>query len=191
MHKNNKLFERITPENSALVLIDHQVGILSTIKTIEPDILKSNVLALVKLAKTYNIPVVLTTNRSTGPNGVLIEEFLEMLPHVQVIDRIEINAWDDKNFVELVEKTDRNKLLMAGIITDVCLAFPALAAVEAGYDVYGILDASGTWNHLIEQAAMMRMAQAGVKLTNWVAIAAELQRNFTLPVENRFRLRGW
>jgi nicotinamidase-related amidase len=92
-----------------------------------------------------------------------------------------INAWYNENFVNAVKKTGRQKLLMAGIVTDVCLAFPAISATAEGYDVYGILDASGTWGQLIEQASIMRMEQAGVKLKTWISIAAELQRQQVKP----------
>jgi len=104
-----------------------------------------------------------------------------MFPDVEIIDRSLINAWDDKNFLNAVVKTGRKKLLMAGISTDVCLTFPAISAIAEGYDVYGILDASGTWSPLMEQSAMMRMAQAGVKLISWFAVSAELQRDWALP----------
>jgi nicotinamidase-related amidase len=123
----------------------------------------------------------LTTSGGDGQNGPFMGELRAMFPKNEVVDRTLINAWDDPSFVNAVKKTGRKKLLMAGITTDVYLTFPALQAVAEGFDVYAILDASGTWNSLIEQAAMMRMAQAGVKLTTWVAVSAELQRDWATP----------
>ncbi len=173
--------DRLTPENAALLLIDHQTGLLSNVQTLDPVVLKTNTLALAELARVYDLPVVLTSSDATGPNGPLMPELVQGFPNVNVINRTLINAWDDNAFVSAVEETGCNMLIMAGIVTDVCLAFPAIDAVRAGYGVYAVMDASGTWNRLIEEAAMHRMVQAGVVTTNWVAVAAELQRDWALP----------
>ena len=173
--------DRLSPDNAVLLLVDHQTGLLSNVQTIDPVVLKNNTVALAELAKVYDLPVILTTSDATGPNGPLMPELVQSYPDVEVINRTLINAWDDEAFVAAVKNTGRTKLIMAGIVTDVCLAFPAIAAVKAGYTVYGVMDASGTWNKLIEEAAMHRMAQAGVVTTNWVAVAAELQRDWALP----------
>lgn len=173
--------ERLSVDNAALLLIDHQTGLLSNVQTLDPALLKMNTLALAEIAKVYDLPVILTTSDANGPNGPLMPELVDAFPDIEVINRTLINAWDDKNFMAAVKRTGRKKLIMAGIVTDVCLAFPAIEAVQDGYDVYGVVDASGTWNKLIEDAAIHRMAQAGVVLTNWVAVAAELQRDWALP----------
>lgn len=173
--------DRLSPDNAAILFIDHQTGLLSNVQTMEPTLLKNNTLALAALAKVYDLPVILTTSDRAGPNGPLLPELAEGNPEVEVINRTLINAWDDDVFVEAVKRTGRTKLIMAGIVTDVCLAFPAIAAVKAGFDVYAVVDASGSWSKLLEDAAMHRMSQAGVITTNWAAIAAELQRDWALP----------
>lgn len=181
MQDNTRFYETLTPENSALILIDHQVGLLSTVKTLPTNILKNNIIALAETAKLFNIPVILTSSKSSGPNGEFLKEITEMFPDVQVIDRTIINAWEDQNFLRKVKATGRSKLIMAGIVTDVCLTLPAISAVRDGYDVYATIDASGTWCPLVEQSAISRLAQAGVKTTNWFAISSELQKDWNLP----------
>ena len=176
--ENARYFEHITPDNAALLLIDHQVGLMLGVQTQDANTLKSNTVALAKAAKLFDLPVVLTTSGAQGPNGPLMQELLDLFPGQSVIDRTLVNSWDDPAFVEAVEKTGRRKLIMAAITTDVCLAFPAISACGAGYDVYAVLDASGTWNTLVENAAIARMSQAGVIPTSWVAIGAELQSDW-------------
>jgi nicotinamidase-related amidase len=177
----------LTPNNAAMLLIDHQVGLLTCVRTMDPVNLKNNIIALAKLAKIFKLPVVLTTSGvSATPNGPLLPELVQMFPENEIIDRTLVNSWHDPVFVKAVEKTGRKKLIMAGISTDVCLAFPAISAVKAGYDVYGVIDASATWDPVTEHAAMMRMNNAGVKVVNWVAAAAELQRDWALPTAAEF-----
>jgi len=172
---------RLTPENAAILFIDNQSGLLSNVQTVEPTLLKNNTLALAALAKVYDLPVILTTSDSGGPNGPLLPELVEAFPDNEVINRTKICAWDDERFVSAVEATGRKNLIMCGIVTDVCVAFPAIAACQAGYQSYAVVDASGTWTSLIENAALHRMSQAGVICTNWAAVAAELQKDWALP----------
>jgi nicotinamidase-related amidase len=177
----------LTPGNAAILLIDHQVGLLNCVRTMDPVNLKNNIIALAKLGKIFNLPVVLTTSGvNATPNGPLLAELVQMFPDNEVIDRTHVNSWHDPVFVKAVEKTGRKKLIMAGISTDVCLAFPAISAVKAGYDVYAVIDASATWDPVTEHAAMLRMSAAGVKVVNWVAAAAELQRDWALPTAGEF-----
>lgn len=179
---NPVLFDRLTPDNAALLLIDMQTGLLLAVTTTPAVQLKNNILALAQLGKDYNLPTLLTTSTVTGPNGPYMPEVAAMFPGQEVQNRTLVNAWDDPKFVAAVEKTGRKKLIMAAITTDVCLLFPALAAVQAGYDVYAVVDASGCFDTLAETASMMRMAQAGVKLTGWSSVSAELLRDWSLPV---------
>lgn len=179
---NSTFYERLSPENAALLLIDHQTGLMLGVETSEFTILKNNTLALAALGKVFNLPTILTTSFSEGPNGHLMPEIVEMYPDCKIINRSMVSAWDELKYVAAVEKTGRKKLIMAAITTDVCLLFPALAAVEAGYDVYAVIDASGTWGAQAELASMMRLMQAGVKTTNWVSVAAELLRDWSKPV---------
>lgn len=165
-----------------MLLIDHQVGTMAFgITDLDPVNLKNNTLWLAEAARIFKLPVVLTTSNPDGANGPLFPELTAALPDAQVIDRVIINAWGDPRFVEAVEATGRKQLIMAGVTADVCLTFPAIAAAGAGYDVYAVMDASGTINAHALQAAMFRMSQAGVKIANCNMVIAELQRDWSLP----------
>lgn len=185
MTQDSKFYEKLTPENAAMLLIDHQSGLLPLVGNISPAELKNNVLALAKIAKIYKLPTILTTSYEKGPNGPLAPEIQKMFPDVKVIPRPgQINAWDSQEFVAAVKATGRKKLIMAGILTDVCVAFPAISATAAGYDVYAVTDASGTVSELAHNTSIQRMIQAGVIPMTWVAVMSELQgdwRRSTAP----------
>ena len=131
---NPVLFERLTADNAALLLIDMQTGLLLGVTTSAAITLKNNILGLAQVGKTFGLPTLLTTSAATGPNGPYLPEVVAMFPGQPVQNRTLVNAWDDPAFVAAVEKTGRKKLIIAGITTDVCVLFPALAAVAAGYD---------------------------------------------------------
>ena len=172
---SNNLFEKLTPTNAAMLLIDHQVGTMNFgIADLDALHLKNRTLWLAEAAKVFNLPVLLTTSNPNGANGPLFPELLDALPNVPVIDRVRINAWDDPNFVKAVQQTGRKKLIMAGVTADVCLTFPAIGAIEDGYDVYAVMDASGTVNQQALYASMFRMSQVGVKIANTNMVIAEL-----------------
>ena len=136
-------------------------------------------LALADCGKTFKLPTILTTSAETGPNGVILPELKAMYPDAPFIPRPgQINAWDNEDFVKAVKKTGRKQLIIAGIVTDVCVAFPTLAALKEGYQVFVVADASGTFNKQVADAALMRMAHAGAVITNWFAVACELQRDW-------------
>jgi nicotinamidase-related amidase len=169
----------LSADTAALLLIDHQVGLFSLVGDYGPDEFKNSVLALAGCGKTFKLPTILTTSAETGPNGVMIPELKEMYPDAPFIPRPgQINAWDNEDFVKAVKNTGRKQLIMAGIVTDVCVAFPALAALKEGYQVFVVADASGTFNKQVADAALIRMAQAGAVITNWFAVACELQRDW-------------
>ncbi len=173
---------RLTPENAALLLIDHQTGISNGITDLTQPEFKNNLIALAKIGKMFGLPSVITTSAANGPNGPLISDIVEILPEAPVIHRPgEINAWEHEGFVETVKSSGRKKLIMAGVSTDVCLAFAAISAVQDGFDVYAVLDASGTWSPLVAQTATLRMVQAGVIPMTWVAVSAELQNDWRNP----------
>ncbi|MFD1875488.1 isochorismatase family protein [Hymenobacter bucti] len=182
---NPVFFERLTPENAALLLIDMQTGLMLGVTTISPVELKNNVLALAHLSLTYQLPTLLTTSAVQGPNGPYLPEVAELFPGQEIQNRMLVNAWDDPKFVAAVEKTGRKKLIMAAITTDVCLLFPALAAVQAGYDVYAVVDASGCFSTAAESSAITRMAQAGVKITGWGTVTAELLHDWSQPISQK------
>ena len=173
---------RLSPDASALLLLDHQTGIMAGVADIEPTLFRNNVLALAKVGNLYGLPVILSASFADGPNGPLLADLTTMYPDVKPIYRPgEINAWDNPDVRHAVEATGRRQLIIAAVTTDVCLQFPAMSAAAAGYDVWAVLDCSGTWNTLVQQAAMHRMTAEGVRMATWVAVAAELQRDWRLP----------
>ncbi len=168
-------YQRLTSDNAAALFIDHQTGLANGVQTQSPPEFINNVRALVRIAQIYKLPSIITTSAADGPNGPIMPAVAEGLPEATIVHRPgEINAWDNKDFVAAVKKTGRKQLLIAGISTEVCLAFVSLSAREAGHDVYAVLDASGTWNKLVEGAAIARMVQAGIVPMTWVGVGAEL-----------------
>jgi len=172
---------RISASNAALILLDHQTGLFQLVRDSAVAEFKKNTLALAATAKLYGVPTILTTSLERGPNGPLLPEIREMFPDAPFIPRPgEINAWDNTDFVNAVKATGRKKLLIAGIVTDVCVLFPTLSALAEGYEVYVVVDASGTFNDAVRDAALTRASQAGAVLINWFAVACELQKDWRL-----------
>lgn len=170
---------RLIKENAAVLLIDHQVGLLSLVKDFTPAEFRNNVMAVADTAKHFKLPAVLTTSFEQGPNGVLLPELREMFPDAPFIPRPgQINAWDNPDFVQAVRNTGKKQLVMAGIVTEVCVAFPALSALREGFEVFIVVDASGTFNKTTRDAALMRMQQAGAQMITWFAMASELQADW-------------
>ncbi len=181
MTMKNK-YQKLDPQNAAMLLIDHQVGTMAFgISDLDATNLKNNTLWLAEAAKVFNLPVVLTTSNPNGANGPLFKELKDLLPGAPIIDRVIIDAWQDEDFVSAVKATGRTQLVMAGVTADVCLTFPAVGAASENYDVYAVMDASGAVNQHAMLAAMFRMDQAGVKIANTNMVIAELQRDWTLP----------
>jgi len=174
-----KFYERLTADNSVLAMIDHQTGLMVGVRDFNQAEIQDNIQGLCELATTMDIPSIITASMPEGPNGPVMPEIFEALPHANYVPRAgEVNAFDSKEFVDAIESTGRKKIIMAGIVTDVCLMFPALSAVEAGYDVYAIVDASGTWNKTVQEASIQRMNQAGVKIATWASVLAEIMRDW-------------
>ena len=156
--------ERWTADNCAFAFIDHQTGLMNVVDNARPVEFKNMVIALAKTAKIHNVPSVITTSAEDGPNGPFLPEVLKLLPKAPVISRPgQINAWDNSDFVEAIRKTGRRKIVMSGITTDVCVTFAALSALDAGYEVYVVVDASGSMNTDTQNASLMRMADAGAR----------------------------
>ncbi|MFO7957779.1 MAG: isochorismate family cysteine hydrolase YcaC [Candidatus Brocadiia bacterium] len=177
-------YNRLSREDAALLLVDHQSGLISLVQDFSPGEFKNNVLALADAGAYFELPTVLTTSFEDGPNGPLVPELKETFPDAPCIARPgQINAWDNEDFVRAVEETGRNQLIIAGVVTEVCVAFPALSAVEEGYEVFVITDASGTFNEVTRHSAWLRMQAAGVELMNWFAMACELHRDWRNDVE--------
>src|SRR5512147_108961 len=172
-------YNRLDRENCAVLLVDHQTGLANLVHDFSPDDFKNNVLALADSAKYFKLPTVLTTSFEDGPNGPLVPELKALFPNAPYIARPgNINAWDNEDFVSAVKATGRRQLIIAGVVTEVCVAFPALSAVEAGYEVFVVTDASGTFNETTRHAAWARMAAAGVQLMSWFGMACELHRDW-------------
>lgn len=169
----------LSADQAVLLLVDHQVGLFSLVQDYAPDEFRNNVLALAGCGKTFKLPTILTTSAETGPNGVIMPELKDMYSDAPYIARPgQINAWDNEDFVKAVKKTGRKQLIIAGIVTDVCVAFPTLSALKEGYQMFVVADASGTFSKQVADAALMRMAHAGAVITNWFAVACELQRDW-------------
>ena len=177
-------YTRLDKNNAAVLLVDHQAGLLSLVRDIEPDRFKNNVLALADLAKYFDLQTILTTSFEDGPNGPIVPELKERFPDAPFIARPgQINAWDNEEFVAAVKATGKKQLIIAGVVTEVCVVFPVLSAIEEGYEVFVVTDASGTFNEITRHSAWSRMEQAGAQLMTWFAVACELHRDWRNDVE--------
>ena len=177
-------YKRLDKDQAVVLLVDHQAGLLSLVRDIDPDRFKNNVLALGDLAKYFNLPTILTTSFEEGPNGPLVPELKAQFPDAPFIPRPgQINAWDNDDFVKAVKATGRKQLIIAGVVTEVCVAFPALSALSEGFEVFVVTDASGTFNELTRQSAWSRMEAEGAQLMTWFGVACELHRDWRNDVE--------
>jgi nicotinamidase-related amidase len=180
----SKPYVKLDKTQAAVLLVDHQVGLLSLVRDFQPDQFKNNVLALADLAEYFKLPTILTTSFEDGPNGPLVQELKDKFPEAPYIARPgNINAWDNEDFVKAVKATGKKQLIVAGVVTEVCVAFPALSALEEGYDVFVVTDASGTFNEVTRHAAWSRMEQAGAQLMSWFGVACELHRDWRNDIE--------
>lgn len=180
----SKPYKRLNKDDAAVLLVDHQTGLLSLVRDIDPDKFKNNVLALADLATYFGLPTILTTSFESGPNGPLVPELKEQFPDAPYIARPgQINAWDNEEFVAAVKATGKKQLIIAGVVTEVCVAFPTLSALAEGYDVFVVTDASGTFNEITRHSAWDRMSQAGAQLMTWFGVAAELHRDWRNDVD--------
>jgi nicotinamidase-related amidase len=170
---------RLSADQAVVLLVDHQAGLLSLVQDYSPEEFRNNVLALADTAKLFKLPTILTTSAEDGPNGPIMPELKEKFPDAPYIPRPgQINAWDNDDFVKAVKKSGRRQLLIAGVVTDVCVVFPTLSALKEGYEVFVVTDASGTFNVAVRDAALRRMTNAGAVPMNWFAVACELQRDW-------------
>jgi nicotinamidase-related amidase len=177
----------LTPENSALVLIDFQPSLIDGTRSIDHRVLLNNVAALAKAATMFDLPIVLSTiGVRAGYQGDTVEELRKLLPDVATIDRKAVNAWEEEAFRSAVEATGRKKLIIAALWTEVCLVFPALDLLMDGYEVYAVSDASGGTSVDAHERAMQRMVQAGAAPVTWEAVMAELARLYKGDFVGRF-----
>jgi nicotinamidase-related amidase len=177
-------YRRLDKDDAAVLMIDHQAGLISLVQDYMPNEFKNNVLALADIAKFFKLPTILTTSFEEGPNGPIVPELKAAFPDAPYIPRPgQINAWDNEDFVAAVKQTGRRQLIMAGVVTDVCVAFPCLSALQEGYQVFVVTDASGTFDLGVRTAALMRMQSAGAEIMNWFAVACELHRDWRNDIE--------
>src|SRR5256712_977500 len=172
----------IDPDDAVMLLIDHQSGLFQLVNDIDLPVLRSNVTALAKVARLANIPTFTTASVPDGPNGPLIPEIHQSNPDAVYIPRTgQINAWDNPAWVKAIEKTGRQTLLIAGTLTSVCMAFPTLSALAAGYKVFTIIDASGNWSKMATDLTLARVAQAGAMPIDTYAVLAEAMSTWNRP----------
>jgi nicotinamidase-related amidase len=170
----------LTPQNSALIIIDYQPVQVTSIASMDRRTLVANIVAVARIARLYGLPIVLSTvNVKTGRNQPTIHQLQSVLPDVEPLDRTAINAWEDVQFVEAVKATRRKKLIMTALWTEACLAFPTLDAIAEGYEVYPVVDAVGGTTVEAHRAALERVAQAGARPISWVQLICELQRDWS------------
>ena len=170
------------PDDSVLLLLDHQTGLFQTVKDIGVMELRANTTALAKLGALLKIPVILTASVPDGPNGPLMPELAEAAPYAVYVPRHgEVNAWDSEEYVSAVRATGRKTLIMAGVWTSVCVMFPALDATAAGFKVYAVIDASGDPSEMASRTTLARFVQAGVTPTTTNAVICEMHRTWNRP----------
>ncbi|MFV0385910.1 hydrolase [Paracoccus sp. (in: a-proteobacteria)] len=169
----------IDPDDAVLLLIDHQSGLFQTVNDMPMTTLRRHAGALASIATLANIPVITTASVPQGPNGPLIPEIHRNAPHATYVARRgEINAWDNPDFVRAVRATGRKTLIIAGTITSVCMAFPAISAIAEGYRVFVVIDASGTYSKMAEEITLARVVQAGAVPMDMAAVASEIQKTW-------------
>ena len=173
----NGLNSLLRPEDSVLVLIDHQPYQLTNVNSHDPQAVVNNVTALSKLAKAFDVPTILTSVIADR-GGKLFKQITDVFPGQEVIDRTWVNTWEDEKVVDLVKATGRKQLIIAGLWTEVCVAMPAIQAAGEGWDVTVITDASGGSSTESHQVAIQRMIAAGVNMMTWMALAGEWQRDW-------------
>ncbi len=181
---NNFTYRRLDKNDAAVLLVDHQSGLCNLVGDFSPEEFRNNVMALADAAKYFKLPTILTTSFENGPSGPLMPEIKALFPDAPYIARPgNINAWDNEDFVKAVKATGKKQLILAGVVTEVCVAFPALSALEEGYEVFVVTDASGTFNKTTRDAAWARMQAGGAQLMSWFGLACELHRDWRNDVE--------
>ena len=177
MKFRNGLASLLRPEDSVLVLIDHQPYQLANLNSHDPHMAVNNATALAKSAKVFGVPTILTSVVADR-GGVIFPQITEVFPGQEVIDRTFINTWEDPKVVDAVKATGREQLIIAGLWTEICVAMPVIQALGEGWDVTVITDASGAVSVEAHEVAIQRMIAAGANMMTWLALAAEWQRDW-------------
>lgn len=173
----NGLDSLLRPEDSVLVLIDHQPYQMANLNSHEPTMVINNTVGLAKAAKAFNVPTILTSVIA-AQGGNIFSQITDVFPGQEIIDRTFINTWEDPKVVDVVKATGRKQLIIAGLWTEICVAMPAIQAAGEGWDVTVVTDASGAVSVEAHEVAIQRMIAAGVNMMTWVAVAAEWQRDW-------------
>jgi nicotinamidase-related amidase len=168
----------LTPRNAALVVIDYQPDQMQVMTSMDRQVLADNMVSVARLARTYDLPVVLSTVNAASGQGNTLPEIKAALPDTPEIDRTTMNAWEDIEFRQAVEATGRRKLIMTALWTEICLTFPTLDALRDGFEIYPVVDAVGGTSPEAHRAGLERIVQAGARPISWVGLAGELQRDW-------------
>jgi nicotinamidase-related amidase len=169
----------LTPQNSALLVVDYQPGQFAAVSSMDRDLLLENIVSTAKIAKLFGVPIVHSTiNVASGLAEPTVPELAELLVDNPPIDRTSINAWEDADFLSAVRATGRRKLILCALWTEMCMAFPALDALREGYEVYPVVDAIGGTSEQAHRAALERVVQAGAQPVTWIPLGGELQRDW-------------
>jgi nicotinamidase-related amidase len=177
MPPRNGLASLLRPEDSVVVLIDHQPFQLTNLNSHDPQMVVNNATALAKAARAFGVPTILTSVIAER-GGLIFPQITDVFPDQQVIDRTFINTWEDKTVVDAVKATGRKQLIIAGLWTEVCVAMPVIQALGEGWDVTVVTDASGAVSVEAHEVAIQRMIGAGANMMTWLAVAAEWQRDW-------------
>lgn len=169
----------LTPDNCALVLIDQQAGLAFGVQSMDKQALLNNSLALVRTAKAFKVPMVVSTSATKVYSGPVLPALREELGDHPVLDRRNMNVWEDAAVLAAIEATGRRKILFSGMLTEACISFAVLSALEAGFESYVVADACGGLTATGHDMALRRMQDSGAKMTSWLQVVLELQRDWT------------
>lgn len=169
----------LTPDNCTTIFIDHQPQMTFAVTSIDRQMLLNNTIGLAKAAKIFGVPVILTTIETKSFNGYMWPQLLELFPGKEPIERTSMNSWENVKFVAEIERIGRKKLVISALWTEVGLTFPAIQAIEAGYEVYAVADASGGTTTIAHELSMQRMIQAGAVPVTWLQVLLEFQRDWS------------
>jgi nicotinamidase-related amidase len=178
----SKPYEPLTVDNAALILVDHQIGLMTGVRDYETGELKRNVVALAKAAKVLGVLTIVTTTARDTMWGPTFPELVEVVGPERIIDRMSVNAWDDPKVAAAIEGTRRKQLIFAGVSLKVCASFPAITAIGKGYDAYVAVDASGTFSQTKREVGLLRMQQAGVILSDYSTLVIEILKDNASPL---------
>jgi len=169
----------LRPEECVMLLVDFQAGLGFGVESASRQVLVNNAVALARTAAAFNVPVVVSTSASRMYSGPLLPPLQDVLPSVKAIERKNMNVWEDVTGRNAVVATGRKRLIVAGLLTEACVSFPALSALDDGFDVFVVADACGGLTLASHDLALRRLEQAGACLCSWIQVLLEFQRDWT------------